>query len=387
MPEPLTARQVLDSDSATLPRGSHSSHSFAYRNQLRRLSLKVAIKYERFPTGLILSGVKCDDPAQRGAGGFADVFCGTHNGTKVALKRLRTLFMRSESQRSTMKKAFYRESLLWKHLVHENIVSFIGVSEDVFSGTVCMVIPWMDRGSLRHYIDDQKSAGRLHGKHLLLHQTALGLEYLHGEGIVHGDIHAGNILVADNEVVCLTDFGMALISEGTGYNYGSIHGGGATRWTAPELIDPEAFGLESTTDVYSFAMTAIELYTGQPPFPEFNDRQVSRKVVAGLRPSRPTLLDGISISDNIWTLLQSCWSEKINTRPTSHVVVEAFVPPAPAKELKPPVQRAAEGPGTTPTTIYHGKGICAVAEYDYEVGRIASSCAEESELMDRDTRP
>ncbi|KAH8091683.1 kinase-like domain-containing protein [Cristinia sonorae] len=359
---PDDAMIVLDEiwkvlDSAALPRGSQGTHFYTYRNQLRRLSLKVAITYERFPTGLVLTAVRCDDQNQRGAGGFADVYCGTYNGAKVALKRLRTFIMRSESQRSNMKKAFYRESLLWRHLVHENIVSFLGVSEDVFPGTVCMVLPWMDRGSLRHYIDDQKTAGRLNDKQLLaaidkwLHQTALGLEYLHSEGIVHGDLHAGNILVNDNEVVCLTDFGMALISEGTGYNYGSIHGGGATRWTAPELIDPEAFGLESTrptfpSDIYSFAMTAVELYTGQPPFPDVNDRQVSRKVVGGLRPPRPVVADGIPISDAIWSLLQSCWSEKIATRPISSVVVEAlkFLPVAPNRKSKDAAKRAVKTP-------------------------------------------
>lgn len=62
----------------------------------------------------------------------------------------------------------------------------------------------------------------------------------------------------------LTDFGMSLVAEATGYNYSSIHGGGAVRWTAPELIDPEEFDLETSrptfaSDVYSFACTCIEV--------------------------------------------------------------------------------------------------------------------------------
>ena len=97
---------------------------------------------------------------------------------------------------------------------------------------------------------------------LQLWQIAEGLAYLHSEGLVHGDLHAGNVLVDDDESARITDFGMTIISEGTPYNYWSIHGGGATRWTAPELLDPEEFDLASSrptfsSDIYAFAMTTI----------------------------------------------------------------------------------------------------------------------------------
>lgn len=90
------------------------------------------------------------------------------------------------------------------------------------------------------------------------------MEYLHNEGLVHGDIHGANILVNDDGHACLTDFGMSLISEATANNYGSIHGGGAMRWSAPEVLDPEVFGLETgrptfDSDVFSFACTCFEV--------------------------------------------------------------------------------------------------------------------------------
>lgn len=90
------------------------------------------------------------------------------------------------------------------------------------------------------------------------------MAYLHGEGIVHGDLHAGNVLVDERGGVRLADFGLSLLSEGTGYHYGSQHGGGAVHYTAPELFDPEAFGLESTrptfrSDIYAFACVCVEV--------------------------------------------------------------------------------------------------------------------------------
>lgn len=97
-----------------------------------------------------------------------------------------------------------------------------------------------------------------------LHQIALGLVYLHSEGIVHGDLHAGNILIDETGGVRLADFGLSLLSEGTGYNYGSQHGGGAVHFTAPELFDPDAFGLKSSrptfrSDIYALACVCIEV--------------------------------------------------------------------------------------------------------------------------------
>lgn len=61
----------------------------------------------------------------------------------------------------------------------------------------------------------------------------------------------------------LTDFGMSVIAEGTGYNYGSVRGG-AVRWLAPELLDPEQFDMDHSrptyaSDVYAFALTAVEV--------------------------------------------------------------------------------------------------------------------------------
>lgn len=57
---------------------------------------------------------------------------------------------------------------------------------------------------------------------------------------------------------------MAVIADGTAYNYGSIHGGGAIRWTAPELIAPEEFNLPNRrptfqSDIFSWGMVAIEV--------------------------------------------------------------------------------------------------------------------------------
>ncbi|THH31212.1 hypothetical protein EUX98_g2968 [Antrodiella citrinella] len=330
------AQIVLDElwkvlDSPALPNAvSGGSQFFIYRNKLRKLSLKMAVKHDILPTALILRGVQLIDNTQHGTGGFADVYCGIYGGFKVALKRLRVYVASSDKQKQALKKAFYRESILWKNLVHDHIVPFLGVSEDVFDGTICMVLPWQESGSLRHYLDKMRD-GMSDEEFVLavdkwLYQTALGLEYLHDEGIVHGDLHAGNILVDEDNNACLTDFGMSLITEATAYNYASIHGGGALRWQAPELIDPDEFGLESSrptpqSDIFSFACTAIELYSGKPPCPELTDRQVTNRYIKGKRPPRSSLPNGGDMSDAIWSLLEACWAHNRADRLSSREVV------------------------------------------------------------------
>ena len=72
------------------------------------------------------------------------------------------------------------------------------------------------------------------------------------------------MLVDVDGSIRLTDFGMSLFAEGTPYQNNSVHGGGAVRWTAPELIEPEEFGLEyrrptSRSDIYSFGCVCIEV--------------------------------------------------------------------------------------------------------------------------------
>lgn len=57
---------------------------------------------------------------------------------------------------------------------------------------------------------------------------------------------------------------MSLITEASSYGYASTHGGGAIRWTAPELIDPDEFDMENTrptpaSDIFSFACMLIEV--------------------------------------------------------------------------------------------------------------------------------
>ncbi|TCD65146.1 hypothetical protein EIP91_003039 [Steccherinum ochraceum] len=300
------------------------------QRKLLRLLLKLVLRYDKLPTFLLLRRVRLLETESRGSGGFADVFYGEYESEPVALKRLRLYATASVTEKERIRRAFLREAILWMNLSHPNVLPFAGVAEDAFSNpTLCMVLPWMPNGNIRQYRDELERQGKLEGP---LFDTQIfqwatdGIAYLHEEGIVHGDIHGGNILVDADRTTKLTDFGMALIADATSYNYASVHGGGAVRWQAPELQAPEDFGMSDrrptgACDVYSFSHLCIELVSGKIPFHGLSDYQAIIRVVRGDRPERPTKSNGKPISDGLWNLVVSCWAGSPTERPSSKQVL------------------------------------------------------------------
>ena len=92
MPQILRFPDAADQELAEIP-----------RSRSRRLLLKLALKYGRLPTLLLLKGVYCTDSESRGSGGFADVFSGSFNNSPVALKHLRTFATATEDQKLRMR--------------------------------------------------------------------------------------------------------------------------------------------------------------------------------------------------------------------------------------------------------------------------------------------
>ena len=87
--------------------------------------------------------------------------------------------------------------------------------------------------------------------------AALGLEYLHDEGIMHGNIKSSNILLTKNYTACVSDYGVVqLVSATPAVN--RILGYRAPEVTDIRRTDPKA-------DVYSFGVLLIELLTGKAP--------------------------------------------------------------------------------------------------------------------------
>ncbi|THH29184.1 hypothetical protein EUX98_g5003 [Antrodiella citrinella] len=314
-----------------------NSHRPLPTRALRSLASALAEKYDIIPQAFFLPGVRCHERASRGAGAFTDVYVGQCDGHgRVALKRLRVDMKGRQAHELRVLRQFYHESLMWRKLNHEYVLPFLGVSNDAFGFAACMVIPWMEKGTIRQYVGLLRQDGKLSGKQFVtsinkwLYQTILGLAYLHNEGLVHGDLHGGNILIDDSDNARLTDFSLNTIATKVAeYYYSSKYSAATYQYQAPELHDPQQFGMDNVTpmattatDIYSFGCVCVELYGQQAPFSGAAYFKVAKDVLDGKRPPRPSTPDEQPMSDSMWKLTRRCWAQNVSDRPSAKKVAK-----------------------------------------------------------------
>ncbi|KZS97552.1 kinase-like protein [Sistotremastrum niveocremeum HHB9708] len=133
-----------------------------------------------------------------------------------------------------------REMHLWSTLRHYNVLPFLGYCfypPDSDAPIFSLVSPWMRNGTLTLFLKANPKADRIK----LLIDTVSGLSFLHSRGIVHGDLKPNNILVSDERIAVLADFGLAGSVEGEPSALGAASASistevkGTYRWLAPEL--------------------------------------------------------------------------------------------------------------------------------------------------------
>ncbi|KAF8313210.1 kinase-like protein, partial [Clavulina sp. PMI_390] len=161
---------------------------------------------------------------------------------------------------------------------------------------------------------------------------ASALSYLHQlrPPIIHGDLHARNILIDISGNGLLSDFGLSRFKHEhevtrTATN---ITEGGKYRYMAPELLSSSPshkFRTTPASDCYAFAMTILELATLQKPFAEFdNERAAFSAAEGGVRPERPGLGAFSSLNeqqvDLLWALLTEMWEQDPSKRPNMYHV-------------------------------------------------------------------
>lgn len=97
---------------------------------------------------------------------------------------------------------------IWKTLQHPNVLELLGASSASSDPPWFFVSPYYRNGSLVTYL---KGLPSLDGVDLLkmIHQIAKGMAYLHGRGILHGDLKAANVLVDDKGHCIISDFGQS----------------------------------------------------------------------------------------------------------------------------------------------------------------------------------
>ena len=140
-----------------------------------------------------------------------------------------------------------------------------------------------------------------------------------------------NILINRDGRACITDFSLlVIISDKTDFISAiSCIEGGTLRWTSPELLDPEPFGLKDSfqtkeSDCYALGMVVYEVLSGRIPFAQYKDTIVIRKVMDGERPERPRGTREKWFTDGLWGMLELCWKPQPQDRPSLKALLQCL---------------------------------------------------------------
>uniref|UniRef100_A0A3Q3ANS0 Tyrosine-protein kinase n=1 Tax=Kryptolebias marmoratus TaxID=37003 RepID=A0A3Q3ANS0_KRYMA len=236
-----------------------------------------------------------------GAGQFGEVYEGLWNGTTyVAVKTLKPGSMDPTD--------FLREAQIMKKLRHSKLIQLYAVCTT--EEPIYIITELMKNGSLLEYLQNDKGT-TLHVSDQIemAAQVASGMAYLELQNYIHRDLAARNVLVGENNICKVADFGLARkenenvyeAKEGTKF---------PVKWTAPEGIHENRFTIKS--DVWSFGILLYEIMTfGQMPYPGMSNMQAVQWIAKGHRmscpPHCPTVLHNI---------MMDCWKENEQIRPT-----------------------------------------------------------------------
>ncbi|KDQ56279.1 hypothetical protein JAAARDRAFT_207998 [Jaapia argillacea MUCL 33604] len=278
----------------------------------------LAISHHKLPSSIAIDSIQRKGKDPIGSGGSSSIYMGYLRGKPVALKRIRISFSPSDFESDGTIKKLYHEAAIWQSLKHPNILPLLGIHQmDEDPCPFVFVSPWMSNGNITEYV--QRNCLSTIQTCILLDQVARGLEYLHNEALVHGDIKGANILISQKHHVQISDFGLSLTAEMV-----QCTNAGSLRWMAPELLQPASSSSSSSsssiststpepakkpttaTDVYSFGLTCLEVFTSQIPFQDRSELDLLKYPCPPKRPPKDPY-SGRYITDMLWAELEKCW--------------------------------------------------------------------------------
>lgn len=237
---------------------------------------------------------------QLGSGYFAEVYRGLWKGRiNVAIK-----IIKNDSELNHAE--FHREVEILKGLRHRHLISLFAIC--TASAPYYIITELMEKGSLLNFLRGPEGAGLdLTSLVDMATQVADGMSYLEEQKSIHRDLAARNVLVGENYVCKVADFGLARIVKEPFYITADTKI--PYKWCAPEAISHGKFSIKS--DVWSFGILLYEIVThGAMPYPAHSNQEVYRQVSRGYRmpapPNCPNLL---------YDIMMQCWSNDPEERP------------------------------------------------------------------------
>ncbi|GAA6101307.1 tyrosine-protein kinase CSK [Tachysurus ichikawai] len=231
-----------------------------------------------------------------GKGEFGDVMVADYRGTKVAVKCIK---------HDATAQAFIAEASVMTQLRHNNLVQLLGVIVEE-KGSLFIVTEYMAKGSLVDYL---RSRGRsvIGGDCLIKFSIDVceAMEYLEGNNFVHRDLAARNVLVSDDNIAKVSDFGLTKEASST-QDTAKL----PIKWTSPEALREKKFSTKS--DVWSYGILLWEIYSfGRVPYPRIALKDVVPRVEKGYKMDAP---DGCPPA--VYDIMKQCWTLEPAMRPS-----------------------------------------------------------------------
>ncbi|XP_061341361.1 mitogen-activated protein kinase kinase kinase 5-like [Gastrolobium bilobum] len=251
-----------------------------------------------------------------GRGTFGSVYVATNRETGALCAMKEAEIFSDDPKSAECIKQLEQEIKVLSHLKHPNIVQYYGseIVEDKFY----IYLEYIHPGSINKYVREHcgaitESVVRNFTRHIVS-----GLAYLHSKKTIHRDIKGANLLVDSAGVVKLADFGMAKHLTGHDTNL-SLKG--SPYWMAPELMQAvmqkdNSSDLAFAVDIWSLGCTIIEMFTGKPPWSEYEGAAAMFKVMRDTPPIPETL------SSEGKDFLRLCFKRNPAERPTASMLLD-----------------------------------------------------------------
>uniref|UniRef100_A0A4W6BXY9 Tyrosine-protein kinase n=1 Tax=Lates calcarifer TaxID=8187 RepID=A0A4W6BXY9_LATCA len=239
-----------------------------------------------------------------GRGNFGEVYSGRlrSDNTPVAVKSCK------ENLAPEHKSKFLMEARILKQYDHPNIVKLIGVCTQ--KQPIYIIMELVQGGDFLSFLRHEGHSLRPKMLVKMTENVAAGMEYLESKKCIHRDLAARNCLVAENNVVKISDFGMSRQQDDGVY---SAEGGLRqipVKWTAPEALNYGRYTTES--DVWSFGVLLWETFSmGMTPYTSMTNQQTRDEVERGYRMLAP---HGCPVE--ISRIMNNCWQYDARNRPS-----------------------------------------------------------------------